>query len=175
MPLTRGLIEPEPVDDEREQLLGFLGWKRAQVIATTEGLTDQQLRWTPDGRLLCLGGIVNHLTKVEWRWTNGRFLAQEFPARAEELTPDPSWTREGLVDAYRQRGDETDAIVRAADSLDLECLGEEAGGGPAHVLLGYDRPITLRWVVLHLIEETAHHAGHADSTRELLDGKKQLT
>jgi hypothetical protein len=40
------------------------------------------------------------------------------------------------------------------------------------VLLGFDRAVDLRWVLLHVLEETAHHAGHADSTRELLDGEK---
>jgi Protein of unknown function (DUF664) len=45
-------------------------------------------------------------------------------------------------------------------------------GLPAHVLLGLATPIDLRWVLLHLLEETAHHAGHADSTRELIDGTK---
>jgi hypothetical protein len=62
--------------------------------------------------------------------------------------------------------------VRAAPSLDAPCLGDEGDRGPAHVLLGFDQPIDLCWVLLHLIEETAHHAGHADSTREMLDGTK---
>ena len=52
------------------------------------------------------------------------------------------------------------------------CLGEEAGTGPAHLLLGFDEPLDLRWVLLHVLEETAHHAGHADATREMLDGSK---
>jgi hypothetical protein len=62
--------------------------------------------------------------------------------------------------------------VRAAPSLEAPCLGDERGLGPAHLLLGFEDPIDLRWVLLHLVEETAHHAGHADSTREMLDGKK---
>jgi hypothetical protein len=66
-------------------------------------------------------------------------------------------------------------VVHAAGSLELPCLGTEAGGAPVHQLLGMTEPIDLRWAVLHLIEETAHHAGHADSTREMLDGKKMRT
>lgn len=54
----------------------------------------------------------------------------------------------------------------------VPCLGREGDLPPAHVLLGLTEPLDLRWVVVHLIEETAHHAGHADSTRELLDGKE---
>ena len=61
--------------------------------------------------------------------------------------------------------------MRGAGSLDDLCLGCEGDGPPAHVILGMPDPIDLRWVVLHLIEETAHHAGHAESTREMLDGK----
>ena len=57
-------------------------------------------------------------------------------------------------------------------SLIVACIGQEGDFPAAHVLLGHSEPLDLRWVVLHLIEETAHHAGHADSTRELIDGKK---
>ena len=57
-----------------------------------------------------------------------------------------------------------------AESLEVPCLGCEGDGPPAHVLLGLPQPIDLRWTVLHLIEETAHHAGHTDATREMLDG-----
>jgi Protein of unknown function (DUF664) len=62
-------------------------------------------------------------------------------------------------------------VVRSAPNLEVACLGTEGDGPPAHVLLGLSEPLDLRWVVLHLIEETAHHAGHADATREMLDGK----
>jgi hypothetical protein len=62
--------------------------------------------------------------------------------------------------------------VRAAPSLDVPCLGREGDWPPAHELLGVSQPLDLRWAVLHLIEETAHHAGHADATRELLDGRR---
>jgi hypothetical protein len=58
-------------------------------------------------------------------------------------------------------------LAHCLESLDAS-RGEEGGRGPAHVLLGFDQPITLRWVLLHVIEETAHHAGHADATREML-------
>ena len=65
---------PAPTDDERELLLGFIRWQREQVVATADGLTDDELRWTPDGRLMPIGGIINHLTHMEWRWVQGRYL-----------------------------------------------------------------------------------------------------
>jgi hypothetical protein len=134
-------------------------------------LTDEQLRWTPDGKLLPIGGVINHLTQMEWRWVEGRYLGSAFPERDDEFHISEATTGD-LIDAYERQARRTDEIVRAAPDLDRPCLGDERGGGPAHTLLGFAEPITLRWVLLHLLDETAHHAGHADSTREMLDGTK---
>jgi Protein of unknown function (DUF664) len=163
---------PRPTTDERELLLGFIRWQRAQVVATTLGLTEDQLRWTPDGRLLPIIGVVNHLAHTEWRWIEGRYLGSEFPPRDEEFAVDPEVAGAEVVAAYQQQAERTDAIVRAAAGLDVACLGDEGGRGPAHLLLGFEEPVDLRWVLLHVLEETAHHAGHADSTREMLDGTR---
>jgi hypothetical protein len=159
-----------PTADERELLLRFLHRQREEVVATAEGLTESQARWTPDARLLPIAGIINHLTHAEWRWIEGRYLGREFPPRTDEFSA------EGLAidevrTAYWAQAQRTDKIVRAAPSLEAACLGREGEWPPAHELLGLDRPLDLRWAVLHLIEETAHHAGHADATRELLDGR----
>ena len=70
--------------------------------------------------------------------------------------PEPELTVSRAKDAYEQRGAATDAVIRAAPSLSIPCSMQP----------GTD----LRWVVLHLINETARHAGHADAVRELLDG-----
>jgi uncharacterized damage-inducible protein DinB len=163
---------PAPSSDEAEMLLGFIGWQREQVVAAAAGLTDEQLRWTPDGRLLPIIGVINHLSHAEWRWVEGRYLGTEFPVRTDEFSLPAHVTGAEVVDGYWQQAQRTERIVRAAPNLDVPCLGEERGTGPAHLLLGFDQPITLRWVLLHLVEETAHHAGHADSTREMLDGSK---
>jgi Protein of unknown function (DUF664) len=164
--------DPSPDPEERELLLGFVRWQREQVVATTRGLSEAQLRWRPPGRLLPILGIVNHLSHMEWRWVEGRYLGAEFPPRTEEFDLDDRVIGEDVITAYWEQAQRTERIVRAAPSLDVPCLGDEHGRGPAHVLLGMDRPIDLRWVLLHLVEETAHHAGHADATRELLDGTK---
>ena len=163
---------PAPTPDETELLLGFVRWQREQVVAAAAGLTEEQLRWTPERGLLPIIGVVNHLAHMEWRWVEGRYLGSEFPPREDEFAPAGNVTCEEIIDAYWRQAERTERIVRAAPSLDAPCLGEEGGTGPAHVLLGFAEPITLRWVLLHLIEETAHHAGHADATREMLDGKK---
>jgi len=165
-------VEPGPASDERELLLGYARWQREQVVATAHGMSDEQMRWTPDGRLLPILGVINHLSKMEWRWIEGRYLGSEFPTRHEEFRLDDGVTGEQVIGAYWEQSQRSERIVRAAASLDVLCLGDEGGRGPAHVLLGFAGPVDLRWVLLHIIEETAHHAGHADATRELIDGTR---
>ena len=158
-----GPMDPEPTSDERELLLRYLQLQRELVVSATAGLTEEQARWRPDGdRLIPLIGIVNHLVHVEARWIDGSYARKQVPWRSEtEFTVADDHTLDEVVDAYAARADATDQIVRAAPGLDAPCLVPP--GFP------YDE-IDLRWVLLHLIEETAHHAGHADSTREMLDG-----
>lgn len=148
---------PPASPDEREQLLSWLGFLRDAVIRRVEGLSEEQARWTPEGRLLPLLGIVNHLTHVEWRWIDGGMLGQPWSRGEAEFRPGPELTVGAAVAAYRQRAASTDATVR---SLPLSA--------PCH--RDADRGYDLRWVLLHLIHETAQHCGHADATRELLDG-----
>jgi hypothetical protein len=159
-----------PTSDERELLLRFLHHQREEVVAVADGLSNEQARWRPDGRLLSIVGIINHLAHVEWRWIEGRYLSTEFPPRTDEFAADGI----GIDDAcarYWTQAQRTNEFVRAAPNLDVPCVGRQGDGPPAHTLLGLDAPLDLRWVVLHLIEETAHHAGHADATREMLDGR----
>jgi uncharacterized damage-inducible protein DinB len=147
---------PRGTDDERELFLRWLRYLREAVIRKSDGLTDEQARWRPEGRLICVLGIINHLTRVEWRWIDGGFLGAQTSRAEEEFSPGPMLTLANAVDAYRARAASTDATVLSLPSLTVPCGTEE----------GAD----LRWVLLHLINETARHAGHADATRELLDG-----
>jgi uncharacterized damage-inducible protein DinB len=147
---------PQPSTDERELLLRWLAFLRGSVLRNIEGLSDDQARWTPAGTLIPLIGIVNHLTHVEWRWIDGTMRGQEVSRSEEEFRPDEELTVTTAVTAYTERARATEAAVRAMPSLTE----------PAHE--GDDTD--LRWVLLHLINETARHAGHADAVRELLDG-----
>jgi hypothetical protein len=149
--------------DERELLLSILDIQREHVIRTVKGLSEEQVRWHPDDALLPLIGIVNHLTRVEWRWIDGRYLRAEVTKDDDEFIVLADRTIEDVVAAYRARAEKTARAVLGA-SITAPCLG-----GPGQP----PRPgIDLRWVLLHLIQETAHHAGHADATRELLDGSR---
>jgi hypothetical protein len=145
------------VGDERALLGGTLALLREAVLHKAAGLTEEQGRWTPDGALIPLVGIVNHLAHVEWRWIDGAFLGAEV-SRSEEEFVARSVTLEQAVENYRARGRATDEAIGNATSLDEPGVGRH----------GLERD--LRWILVHLIQETARHAGHADATRELLDG-----
>jgi uncharacterized damage-inducible protein DinB len=146
---------PQGNPDERELLLSWLGFLRGAVLRKINGLSDDDARWTPDGGLITLLGIVNHLTHLEWRWIDGSMRGEETGRDDDEFYPGPDLTVVAAIAAYRDRAVATDEYVR---STPLETPCREGGR------------TDLRWVMLHLINETARHAGHADATRELLDG-----
>ena len=143
--------------DEHELYLDWLRYLRDAVIRKVEDLSDDQARWTPDGALISLLGIVNHLTHVEWRWIDGALEGADVERRDDEFTPGTDLTVAAAVAAYRTRAE---ATVEAVRSMPLDAPTREGHG------------TDLRWVLLHLINETARHAGHADATRELLDGTR---
>lgn len=149
---------PDPSADEVELFVRWLDFLRDSLLHKLDGLNEEQARWTPDGKLLAVLGIVNHLSHVEWRWIDGAFLGAETGRSDEEFHPSPTTTVDDIVTAYRARGAATTTVVRNATSLSIPCAHPMARGRD------------LRWVLLHLVEETARHAGHADATRELLDG-----
>ncbi len=146
---------PGGTQDEVELLLSWLGYLRGAVLRKAEGLSDNEARWTPDGRLISLLGVVNHLTFVEWRWIDGSMNGQDVSRSEEEFAPSADLTVDNALDAYRQRAADTDSAVRSM---------------PLTQPSRWDAEKDLRWVLLHLINETARHAGHADATREMLDG-----
>jgi hypothetical protein len=142
--------------DEREFLLNWLNYLRGAVLRKIDDVADEDARWRPQGRLLPLLGVINHLTQVEWRWIDGGIRGHEINRRDEEFFPGPELTVQAAVTTYHDRVASTNAVV-CSTSRDTACR-PQAG-------------TTLRWVLLHLINETARHAGHADATRELLDGR----
>jgi uncharacterized damage-inducible protein DinB len=146
--------------DEREMLLAWLAYLRGAVLRKLGGLTDEQARWRPDGQLTSVLGIVNHLTHVEWRWMDGGFTGAEVTRSEEEFDPGSELTVAIARAAYIERAASTESTVRSLPTLETPCARWS------------ERGTDLRWVLLHLINETARHAGHADAVRELLDGTK---
>jgi uncharacterized damage-inducible protein DinB len=141
--------------DERELLLDWLAWLREAVLGKIDGLSEADARWTPEGRLIPLLGIVNHLTHLEWRWIDGTMRGEGTSRLDEEFFPGPELTVAMAVESYRARAAATELYVRGT-ALTQPTLDADS--------------TDLRFVLLHLINETARHAGHADATRELLDG-----
>ena len=147
---------PSGTPDEVELYLRWLAFLRGAVLRKASGLTEEQSRWQPDGKLIPLIGIVNHLTGVEARWIDREMLGRDVGKPDDEYSPGGSLTIKDAISAYEARAAATDATVREISDLTT----------PAR----YERDADLRFILLHLINETARHAGHADAVRELLDG-----
>jgi uncharacterized damage-inducible protein DinB len=158
------------VTDEQDALLAYLDQQRDVLVLTSYGLTDEEARATPARSALSVGGIVKHVTAVEREWMA---IVEQ---RQAPFDPTLDWeagfrlgpdeTLAGAVAELRAAGAATRALVEELDDL----------GRPVPV--PRDRPWfpddvdawSVRWVLLHLIQETARHAGHADLVREAVDG-----
>lgn len=158
-----------PVADEREGLLAFLAQQRLVARITAFGLTDEQARATPCASALSIGGLIRHLTDVERGWMDT--VLQRDRGGTEQAYGDgfrlgPDETLAGALAEYEQAATETEKIIAGIDDLDQPVpVPHDAPWYPADL-----EAWSVRWVLLHLIEETARHAGHADIVREQLDG-----
>ncbi len=158
------------MEGERANLLAYLEQQRYGIRLTAFGLTDDQDRATPTSSALSVGGLIKHVTAMERNWMDiilqrdrsGTDTAQygdDFVMRPDETLADISSDSERC-------GSETEAIL--AEITDL--------GQPVPVPKGVPwfpddvEAWSVRWVLLHVIEEVARHAGHADILREHIDG-----
>jgi uncharacterized damage-inducible protein DinB len=151
---------------EREMLCGFLDWYRAVAARKLEGLADGQAATvrTPSG--LSPLGVVKHLTVWERVWFRAVFAGEavERPVAGSDNSPtfavSADDTVASVLAAYRDENAEARRVVDATASLDqLSAAPSDLRG-----------PVSLRWVLVHMIEETARHAGHLDVMREAIDG-----
>ena len=164
---------PRPVADEREGLLAFLAQQRYLVRVATHGLTDEQARATPSASQLSIGGLVKHLARTERRWMDDVLQRAPRPAFGEasveeyreSFTLRPDQTLADALHEYEQVAKETESIVAG-----IADLGQPVPVPPGVPWFPDVSAWSVRWVLLHLIEETARHAGHADIIRESLDG-----
>jgi uncharacterized damage-inducible protein DinB len=156
-----------PVVDDRDALLAFLDHQRQAVRLATYGLGDDEARVATGPGPLALGGVVKHLTAVERSWTGT--LLERPPVRKGDrkqlFRMDADETLAGLLEEYRQACAATDAAVAAEADLDRPVPAPTVSWLPDGV-----EAWSVRWVLLHLVTETARHAGHADRVREALDG-----
>ncbi|MGW3494034.1 DinB family protein [Streptomyces sp. NPDC001020] len=163
-------VRAEEQGDERGALLAFLEEQRGALRRAVLGLTEEQARMRPSASELSLGGLVKHVAETEQGWI----------ARARQEPPAVKRDQSNWHECFLLGGDETvasqleywekvaagtEAYVRSVPSLDDTFpLPNDPWFPPAE-------RVSVRWLCLHLIRETARHAGHADIIRESLDGK----
>ena len=163
--------DPEPTGPEPDQLAAFLDFLRETILVKCAGLDAEQLATPLPPSSLTLGGLLNHLALVEDSWFRERFagLPGDELWRGVDWDADPDFefrtAKDVEPDELRQRYREACARSRevVAAARDLDQLSVRPGRDGTH----WD----LRWILIHLIEETARHAGHADLIRESIDGQ----
>lgn len=157
-----------PVGDERDGLLAFLAHQRAVITVAAHGLTDAQARAVPSASPLSVGGLIKHVSSTENGWIDMVLRQPSDGGQADyqanfHLAEDESL--DDVLAGYRRVAARTEQVV--AD-LDLDHPVPVPRGVP-----WFPQDIdawSVRWVLLHLIQETARHAGHADIIRESIDG-----
>ncbi|MFF9352645.1 DinB family protein [Streptomyces sp. NPDC014734] len=156
-----------PAWDERTQLATFLDYVRDTARAKCEGVSPQDARRAPlpGSPLMTIAGLINHLSWVEYSWFEVVFLGGEDEGPWTDEDPDREMSMAvdmplaDVLALYESRTTRYRELVASHD-LDTPAKGAWRDG----------RHPDLRWIVLHLIEETARHNGHLDVIREIVDG-----
>jgi uncharacterized damage-inducible protein DinB len=142
-------------------LTAFLDYLRDRMIAKLDGLDDEQARRSlvPSGTSLL--GLVKHLAVVELGWFVWSFLGEDFDVgpSGDNLSPDDNIA--SVVEMYRSAFARSQQIAADAPDLDRRAVRSRRPGHETQ---------SMRWILVHMIEETARHAGHADIIREQIDG-----
>ena len=143
--------------DERTTLRTYLDVYRQTMVMKIEGLDEAQARWRPTEQANSLLVLIRHLSGVERNWFQRVIAGREIERnRDRELEEIEGVTIAEAIAEYREEWRRSDDVLDGVGSLDDPCKGEPG--------------FSVRWVLLHMLEETARHAGHADITRELIDG-----
>ncbi|MEU6527707.1 DinB family protein [Streptomyces sp. NPDC046928] len=168
------------VVDERADLLEALAKHRHFLRFTTRDLTDEQAGARTTASALCLGGLIKHVASVERSWA--AFIVEgpsampdfsamteaDFAKRADEFRMLPGETLAGVLAEYEEVARSTDELVAKLPDLNASHPLSRAPWNDA------DARWSARRVLLHIIAETAQHAGHADIIRESLDGARTM-
>jgi uncharacterized damage-inducible protein DinB len=165
---------------ERADLLAELASARRFLRYTTRDLTDEQARQRTTASELCLGGLIKHVTAVEQGWAkfivvgpsamgdSSAMTEADGAARANQFRLLPEETLDGVLAAYEEVAAHTDDLVRTLPDLNaLQPLPKAPWFPPG-------AQWSARQALLHIVAETAQHAGHADIIRESMDGSKTM-
>ena len=145
------LRPPRIDDDERSTVMALWQYHRESFVRKVHGIDAAGARFSPVASGTSLLWLAQHLANAEQLWVVHRFAGETYDGTPAATLPD-------AVAVYRRVWSRVDAIVAAHDLTDM-CRAIDA-----------EPNVSLRWVVAHLLEETARHAGHADIIREVLDG-----
>jgi hypothetical protein len=168
---------PPPVSDEREGLAAYVAQQLDAFRAVAFGLTDEQARARPTPSSLSVGALLKHATSCSAGWIDRIAAAPEPPppdarsgeermkAYADDFVMREDETLAGVQARFDAQAEETLRVLRTADPATPVPVPHDAPWFPQDV-----EHWSVRWVALHLVEELARHAGHADIIREALDG-----
>ncbi len=148
--------KPPRAVGEREILRAAWRFQRESIVRKATGVSDADARRELVGTGTTLLWLVQHACFAERLWVRNRFAGEKAPVVADIV---PSDTVAEAIATYEAEWPVVDAIV---DARELDEAIDDPNDG--------DVPVTLRWIVVHLIEELARHAGHSDILREQLDG-----
>jgi uncharacterized damage-inducible protein DinB len=152
-----------PTNDERALLLSFLAQQRAGIRNAAFGLTDTEARSAASAGVLSVASLLKHAAKTERSWISMVTDGSSAGDQGFDMTDDD--TLSGLLDDYAATADETAQAIASVGLDDPVAVPKGVPWFPSDV-----EAWSVRWVLLHLIEETARHAGHADIIRESIDG-----
>ena len=171
-----GRPEPPQEGDETATLLGFLDYQRATLEWKCRGLSDEQLRAALPPTSMTLGGMLKHLAAVEDYWctqvVGGEPSPEPWAGVDWEANPDWEWRTaadepgDELRALWAERVERSRTVVNARLSQ-----GETQALDEVHRAWGGQGRVSLRWVLVHLVEEYARHNGHADLIRQSIDGE----
>jgi hypothetical protein len=148
---------PRLAGEERQTLQALLQYQRDSLARKVAGVDEDAARQGLVESGTNLLWLMRHMARAEIVWVLYRFAAQDVDLPDDAVQPGD--TISAAVDAYRATWARIDAVVATTTSLDTLCRRVDD-----------EVPVNLRWVLMHLLEETARHAGHADILRELIDG-----
>ncbi|MGW2254222.1 DinB family protein [Kitasatospora sp. NPDC001660] len=179
MTTTPSTVDTTAVTGERADLLLALAKQRHFLRFTARDLTDEQAGQRTTVSELCVGGLIKHVTVVEKLWANfiveglsampdfSTFTEEDFARRADEFRMLPGETLAGVLAAYEEVARRTDELVTTLADLNAAQALPKAPWFQ-------EEEWSARRVLLHIVAETAQHAGHADIIREALDGAKSM-
>lgn len=167
MAYTYTTADRAPLADERMMLEDFLDHHRGVIVSKIQGVSEEDARRRLVPSMTTLAGLLRHLRRVEVSWFQHR-LAQ---VPLDEL-PLLQWVMEDPERDFQVQA--TDTVDKLTADYEAQCAVSREAAQPFPLDHVVPHPgmgkVSLRWIYLHMIEETARHAGHADILREQLDG-----